>query len=467
MMKCISDIENKLPVLENTDYRIKCNLLFSKLNKTCIVIDDDPTGNQTVHNVPLLTDWSQELLEEEFKKKTPIFFLLTNSRSLTAKETQEVYIEIVENIKKASLKTGRGYSIISRSDSTLRGHFKTEVSTIQKIENKQNAITVFIPVMFEGGRVTAHDIHYIKEEDNLLPVSASPFAKDHTFGYQSSNLKDWIQEKTEGKVIASSIKSISLKELRSEAVERLADRINEIEKGTYLIANALDYRDLDKVSCAMLLAEKKGKEILYRTSSSFVPSYVGMPPKNLLKASEITNGATTIGGITIVGSYVPKSSSQLKNVLEDLENITQIEVEVSVVLTKDREQYLKTLVIAIDKSIASGKDVVIYTSRKLITGKSKKETIEIAFNISKALIYLIQQIKNRPKYILAKGGITSNDIAIKGLGMKRSITIGQILPGVSVWKMGEETRFPNIGYMVFPGNVGTKDSLKQLIKKLR
>jgi len=72
----------------------------------------------------------------------------------------------------------------------------------------------------------------------------------------------------------------------------------------------------------------------------------------------------------------------------------------------------------------------------------------------------------QPNYILVKGGITSHDIAIQGLGMKRSEVIGQLLPGVPVWKMGEETRFPNIKYIVFPGNVGGEKSLYQITQKL-
>ena len=224
----LSNILENLPVEDTTDYRSQNKILFNQLNKTSIVIDDDPTGNQTVYDIPLLTAWDVNTLIAEFKKETPIFFLLTNSRSLTAEKSSEIYSEIAKNITKASNLTKRDFSIISRSDSTLRGHFPSEINAIKQEGNLDESITVFIPVMFEGGRVTVNDIHYLLENENLIPINETAFAQDRSFGYSKANLKEWIEEKSNKNIRVSDIYSVSIEEIRILDVLTLSERIKEI-----------------------------------------------------------------------------------------------------------------------------------------------------------------------------------------------------------------------------------------------
>jgi uncharacterized protein YgbK (DUF1537 family) len=40
------------------------------------------------------------------------------------------------------------------------------------------------------------------------------------------------------------------------------------------------------------------------------------------------------------------------------------------------------------------------------------------------------------------------------------------LPGIPVWQLGEESRFPGMNYVVFPGNVGGADALLHAYQKL-
>lgn len=461
----LKNISKQLPLEDTSDYRSLNQLLFQRLNKTCVVVDDDPTGNQTVYGIPLLTEWDFDTIINEFKNETPAFFLLTNSRSLSKTQSSKVYKEISENILEASKVANREFSIISRSDSTLRGHF-SEIEMVKEAGHFNEAITVFIPVMFEGGRVTVHDTHYISENDALIPVNQTPFSKDHTFAYANANLKAYIEEKTQGNIKASDVVSVDIESIRTLDVETLSVQIKSIESEKFCVINALNYNDLDKVTQALLLAEKLGKQILYRTSSSFVPSYIGLKPKPLLTSEEIMDSNNQTGGLTIVGSYVPKSSSQLKYVLEDAHEKEIIEVDVEVVLSEKSKDYITSIISKIDKNIEQGKNVIVYTSRKLITGNNTNSTIDIASKVSQALVDLVKGIQIRPKYLLAKGGITSHDLAIKGLGMKRSKVLGQILPGIPVWEMGEETRFPKLLYIVFPGNVGNEKSLSEIIQKL-
>ncbi|WP_299554134.1 four-carbon acid sugar kinase family protein [Seonamhaeicola sp.] len=465
MQVSLSNILAELPKEEHLDYRTLNRSLFTNMNKACIVVDDDPTGNQTVYDIPLLTRWDVDTLVAELKQSS-VCFLLTNSRSLSAEETAKTYKGIGENILEASRLAKKDITIISRSDSTLRGHFPLEPQTLKDALHLNEAITVFIPVMFEGKRVTVNDTHYIKDDETLTPVSETPFAQDHSFKYTTSDLKGYIEEKSGGRIKSSEVYSFGLNAIREKSIETLSEQILKIPANSYCIFNSLNYADLDKVTHALLQAEKLGKQIIYRTSSSFVPSYIGLKPKGLLNIEDIQSYKTSHGGLTVVGSYVKKSSEQLQEALKLFNTTTTLEVDVEQVLGNNSDVYLNAIIIQIGANLKTGKDTIVFTSRKLITGTDVSSTINLASTISNALVSIINGLCVRPKYLIAKGGITSHDLAVKGLEMKRSEVIGQIQPGIPVWKMGEETKFPNLPYVVFPGNVGTTETLKQVITKL-
>jgi len=463
----LEHITKNLQNEDTKDYRSLNSSLFLNSDKACIVIDDDPTGNQTVYDIPLLSSWSIDVFVKEFIEGTPVFFVLTNSRSLTAEATSKIYKEIAENILKASELTQRKYTIISRSDSTLRGHFPLEPEVLKLNLGLEDAITAFIPVMFEGKRVTINGTHYIRGEDTLTPVNETPFAQDHTFKYSKANLKAYIEEKSSGRINSEEVFSFSLDDIRKDDVNVLAENILEIPAKSYCVFDSLNYKDLDKVVHTLLLAEKLGKQIVYRTSSSFVPSYIGLPPKGLLSSVEVIDKNNTNGGLTIVGSYVKKSSEQLRNALELYAEHQIIEVDVKKVLSDETSNYITEVITHIDAALENGEDVIVFTSRDLVTGKDSNSTINIGNKISVSLVNILEGIHRRPRYLIVKGGITSHDLATKGLGMRRSKVLGQIQPGIPIWEMGEETKFPRLPYVVFPGNVGDKSTLQTIITKLK
>ena len=71
-----------------------------------VVLDDDPTGVQTVHDLPVDTDWRRATLESGLAEEGTMFFVLTNSRGFSRRETERAHREIAENLLAASEKTG-------------------------------------------------------------------------------------------------------------------------------------------------------------------------------------------------------------------------------------------------------------------------------------------------------------------------------------------------------------------------
>jgi uncharacterized protein YgbK (DUF1537 family) len=401
-----------------------------------IVLDDDPTGTQTVHDVPVLTNWKLRTIIDEFERGTPLFYLLTNSRSLPMIRAVDIALEVGENILDASRQTGRAFEIISRSDSTLRGHFPAEVDALAEVLEMEQAVCVIIPFFQEGGRYTINDIHYVSQGQQLIPAADTAFAKDVVFGYCNSDLKRWVEEKTQGRISATSVRSLSLGEIRKDGPDHIAEKMAECKPGSVCIVNAADYRDLEVVTLGLLQARQEGRRFLFRTAASFVRVRAGLTARQLLTADEMNVTGST-GGLVIVGSHVPRSSQQLDHLLQH-GNVQSIELSVNKIL-----------------------------SRKLITGKDNESSLSIGRQISQGLVEIVSSMGVRPRYILAKGGITSSDIATQALGIVRAHILGQILSGVPVWQSGPESKFPDMPYIVFPGNVGSTDAISDVVQSFR
>lgn len=427
-----------------------------------VVLDDDPTGTQTVHNVPVVTNWALPTIADEFERETLLFYVLTNSRSLPKTQAVDLAREAGANILEASRQTGRAFEVISRSDSTLRGHFPSEVEALLEALEIERAMWLIIPFFEEGGRYTIDDIHYVREAQQLIPVAETPFAKDAVFGYVNSDLRYWVEEKTHGRFPAASVQSLSLEEIRKEGPDHIAGKLAGCEPGSICIVNAADYRDLEVVALGMLKAEQKGQRFLFRTAASFVRVRAGLRGRPLLNTKEM-NYKGGSSGLVIIGSHVPSSSEQLNHVLQHT-NVQSIELDVEMILSSpEDDELIQPAVRFVENELSQGKDVVVHTSRKLIAGSDDESSFFIGRQVSQALVELVRSMRVRPGYILAKGGITSSDIATQALKIARAQVLGQVLPGVPVWLTGPESKFPDMPYIVFPGNVGGADAITQVV----
>ncbi len=430
--------------------------------KTIIILDDDPTGTQTVYDVPIITSWDETILEDEILK-SPVFFILTNSRSLQIEAANALGELIGKRLLAISKKHNKELLIVSRGDSTLRGHYPNELEALAKGLNIENAKHILAPAFFEGERYTYNDIHFVREGHDFIPAAETPFAKDNTFGYKNSHLKDWIIEKYDHKIDAKKITSLSIEALRTHTTENIIETLNNA-KYSHIIANATSYYDLQATALACL---KSNKPFLFRTAAGFVNAISGIEAKDCLAKTDILNSENGSGSLIVIGSYVPKTTAQLE-VLKKHSDAVFLELDVSNVQNSVLfKENINALSKKVNQHLKADDDVVLYTSRTIVKDHTKAESLAIVNRVSDGLISIIKKLKDQPKYIVAKGGITSSDVATKGLNVKRALVLGQALKGVPVWKLGHETKFPNMPYIVFPGNVGDNNALNQLTKLLR
>lgn len=434
--------------------------------RTLVVLDDDPTGTQTVRDIAVVTTWDVATLTAELSAAPACFYILTNSRSLTAPASRALHLELAENLRAASAATSRAFTIASRSDSTLRGYYPLETDTLAEVLGPFD-VTFLTPYFEAGGRYTLNDTHYVAEGDRLVPAAETPFARDAAFGYRHSHLPSWVEEKTADRIRATEVTSISLPDLRCGGPAAVAAKLRTLPRGAVCVVNAAAPRDIEVFAAATLAAEAAGSRFLYRTAAGFVAARIGQSPQHALLSPAAFSTATTNGGLTLVGSYVPKTSAQLAAVLA-ASTVTPIELEVAALLDDPRRSAtLAAALAAMNSALAAGHDTVVYTSRRLVTGPDAAACLAIGRRVSDALIYLVQNLAVAPRYLIAKGGITSSDTATLGLGVRRALVLGQALPGVPVWQLGPESRFPGLGYVVFPGNVGSDTALADLVARLR
>lgn len=242
------------PQSKETTEDLICNIqgyLQDEHNCKLVVLDDDPTGTQTCHDINVLTMWDVDLLASEFRSEKNGFFILTNSRALPSNEARALVKEILQNVSQAADITGQKFEVVLRGDSTLRGHFLEEVESYIDTIGSPNA-WVLAPFFGPGARYTINDVQYVGDQDILVPAANTPYAKDRTFGYKSSNLREWVREKAGSRFSSKDILSVTLDDIRQGGTAAIEQKLLMIPKGGILIVNAIQVEDMLKFSLALL-----------------------------------------------------------------------------------------------------------------------------------------------------------------------------------------------------------------------
>jgi len=440
--------------------------LVKESKRKIVVLDDDPTGTQTVRNITVLTGWDVASLSQVLSEEDEMVYILTNSRSFLPPQVEAMNREIARHLRQASEQTQRSFVIVSRSDSTLRGHFPLETEVLMDELGGGFDGVLVIPFFEEGGRFTINDIHYVAEGEFLVPAAETEYARDATFGYRSSNLKEWVAEKSGGRISPAQVASIRLDTIRQAGPAAVQQELMGLQNAQVCVVNAASYRDMEVFVAGLLAAEEAGKRFIYRTAASFVRVRGGMDAFPLLQAADFEFGEARNGGLIVAGSYIRKSSEQIAAV-QALPNVTSLEVAVPKLLTEsERQAEIARVVHLADEVLLKGREALIYTSRQLITGADAATSLQIGQVVSQSLVEIVRRLTVKPAWIIAKGGITSSDVATKGLEIARARVLGQILPGVPVWQAGAGSRWPGMVYVVFPGNVGGPQAIAQVVRML-
>lgn len=443
------------------------------LKRKIVVLDDDPTGVQTVNGVYVYTRWDAETIEEAFRAPEQMFFILTNSRGLTAAESRVQHQTIAENIASAAAATGQDFLVLSRGDSTLRGHWPMETEILREgLEartGKHYDGEIIYPFFPEGGRYTLNDIHYVLQGETLVPAGQTEFAKDKSFGYSSSSLPDWVEEKSGGRFRAENCCRISLEELRAGDVNGIAGKLSAVSDFGKITVNSADYEDAAVFAAALCRTLSQGKEYLFRCAAALPKVLGGVQDIPLLTGDDLVDRDNRNGGIILIGSHVNKTTRQLEELRNTACPMAFIEFNQHRVLEDGGlEEEVRRVLAQTEVFLPAGRSVAVFTRRDRLDlpVDDKDRQLQISAQISDALTSIVAKLSVRPSFIVAKGGITSSDVGTKALRVRKALVKGQIRPGIPVWQTGEESRFPGLPYIIFPGNVGAEDDLRRIAETL-
>lgn len=441
-------------------------------DKKIVVLDDDPTGVQTVHDISVYTNWEKETIRQAFDEEGSLFYIMTNSRGFTVEQTTKAHNEISAVVDEVAKETGKEYIFISRSDSTLRGHYPLETELLkanyEKNTGKKIDGEILCPFFKEGGRFTINNVHYVKYGNELVPANETEFAKDRTFGYTAATMPEYVEEKTKGAYKAADVTGISLEDIHNMDVDKIEAILMGVKDFNKIIVNAVDYVDLKVFCTALYRAMAKGKVFMFRTAAAIVKVMGGVTDQPLLTRAQMVVNETENGGIIVVGSHTDKTTKQV----EELKKLSDIEfIELDATLVRDDTAFEAEVQRCLDKEeacIRAGKTVCCYTTRALITADTgdKEDELRLSVKISDAVQSLVGRLDITPSFVIAKGGITSSDVGTKALAVRKANVLGQIKPGIPVWQTGSESKFPLTPYVIFPGNVGEIETLREAVEVL-
>lgn len=334
-------------------------------------------------------------------------------------QAKQLLATLLNNVQSAAKETNTDIEIVLRSDSTLRGHFPLENDLAAETFGPFDA-WILAPSFFEGGRVSMNDVHYALDAHDgitLVPVGDTPSAADKGFGFQSSNLPEWIAEKYEWKRVPKVI-SISGEDLRKGgAAEKIAARLRAIRRNDedgsppIIVPNTFTSSDMEVFVAAIGLAPEV--RLLYRTGASFVSTRLGIAkippvsPERLFGPMKPESDSVP-GGLIVIGSYISRTTAQREYLLQHCNShIVHLELDVALLLgqndsNQDQWDLIKWTARTVDQVLEKGMDAVVSTSRELITNDDGKESLLLGSIVTSVLVNIVKAIAVRPKYVIAK-----------------------------------------------------------------
>ncbi len=435
-----------------------------------IAIDDDPTGSQTVHSCLLLTRWDVETLVDALQDDSPLFFVLSNTRGMDAARAAAVTRDICVNLKQALDRLqglGRAINplVVSRSDSTLRGHYPVETDIIAEELGPFDA-HFMVPAFFEAGRFTRDSMHYLVVDGEPVPVHETEFARDSVFGFSTAFLPDYVEEKTGGRIKAAEVQRFSLDDVRGDCSARL----RELTDNECCVVDCETQADLNHFAGQLQEVAGEGKRFLFRSAASLLTALAKLPAQPI-KADEMGHFVRDRKpGVILIGSHVAKTSAQLSYLLGHTD-VVPVHVDVKRLISGNTLRWNEPAAVAeadaiigqIDKAHAAGKTVAIFTSREELQFPSQVERLAFGEHISAFLMELVRRLPATIGFLISKGGITSNDVLSTGLTLRQSRVLGQILTGCSMIRCPcDHGRYPDLPVVIFPGNVGDETALAKV-----
>lgn len=408
-----------------------------------IVLDDDPTGTQCATGVRVLLRWDVASLVEALTRADSVY-LLTNSRALNRQDAVALAQSIKSDGDEAGLALGKKIQYVLRGDSTLRGHVFTESEVFL---NSTNSI-IFLPAYPEIGRRTIDGVHYVRIEGVDKPAHETEFAQDPVFSFSAKTLLDFVAEKSDRTGI-----HFLLAEVREGAIA-LSQKFAVVAAGSVLLPDAETDADIETIADAIKILRNSGTHLVVRSSAPLAALLAGVRSSGFLTPPLMAGKFSTL---LIAGSHTDGATRQLAQI-----SARWGEAEViNTALAMQNPAQAATSAITEGKLKLQGDFLAIITSER--HRLSEHNTLAHGEKVMDSLIYAVKELCTDADIVVTKGGITSAEVARSGIGADDAWVLGQILPGISVWKVKDRGN-RELLLVIVPGSVGDSDTLMKALE---
>ena len=408
-----------------------------------IVLDDDPTGTQSATGVTVLFGPDVDLLTRALQGADSVY-VQTNSRALSEENAVSLVNKIKADGEAAAQRLNEKVRFVLRGDSTLRGHVFAESAVFMD----DDAVMLFVPAFPEGGRTTRGGVHYVRVADLDVAAHESEYAQDPVFSFSTGVLVDYVAEKSSRLGIP-----VALEKVRAGDLARI---LAEAPAGAVVLPDVVNAGDVSAIARAVDHLTAGGRRVVVRCAAPLAAELAGVPSSGLLSTPLVDRPERVL---LVCGSHTLGASAQLAP-------ITAAWGAPALVSTATALEDATTAGLeAADAArlTFAGKPVAILATER--ERASEHNTLDHGERVMSALTTAVASLLPEVGVVVAKGGITSAEVAHTGIGATSAFVLGQVLPGVSVWRMsardGREVLF-----VVVPGNVGGPDTLTRVLDAL-
>ena len=424
-----------------------------------IVIDDDPTGSQTVHSCPLLLSWRVETLVEGLQHPAKVLFILANTRALPHRDAEARLREVCGNLRQALNRLNlKDWQLVSRGDSTLRGHFPLDAQVLSQ-ELGPFAVLFLLPAFLPGGRTTVGGRHFLHGQ----PVHRSSYARDSRFAYGTSSLAAWVEQKSGGRIPQRTVTAIHWGD-KAGPGQRLS-RLASLPPGAVVTVDASEPEHLRRFGQLMQQRRRQGHRDLCWGAASLINALVDPGPQTLSHGDwaglRRRDERGPQPGVILVGSHQPGADRQLAQLLT-APSVQGLEIPVEHPRQTTAPPH-RALAAALGQALhRERRTVVLYTGRgERLRGDGAGQLV-LARTIAQLQETLLAPLRSSLGYVISKGGSTSDTLLRHGLGLDRVLLRGQVMPGISLVQPLTPRGQAGLPVICVPGNMGADETLLDL-----
>ena len=420
-----------------------------------IVLDDDPTGVQTLAGIRVLLAWDPARIRAALVGRRAVH-LVTSTRALQAERVEP----LVGDAVRAALEGAPTARIVLRGDSTLRGHLLEEYLGVRNVIAPTGwPVLLLVPALPSAGRVTVGGVHLFERQGVRTPLNETEYARDGVFSYRSARLLDWAEERSGGLFAAAAGRELPLERLRDDGVAAVAEGLSELAaRGVPAVfaPDAETVDDLEVIAAGYRAAVAARGAVIVRCAPTFAGVLAGTA------ASTPAPLPDEGGGVLVVcGSYVAQTTRQLGRLIATWPR-SLVEADVLALAGAASDKEVARLAAEVSAGLRCNPVAVLATPRERPGGTT---SLEAGKRIAVNLARVVAALERRPSVLVVKGGITSAVTLREGVGADEADVLGPVVPGVSRW----ETRWPDgspLAYLVVPGNVGDDGLLEGLVRAI-